>query len=113
MGGPGLAARAFAAGLVDECHLLLAPIAVGGGTRSLPDDLRVRLELRDERRFANGMVHLHYRVTRVAVVPRSRVTERRTRLCSERGRLRDDAPEPWEGDTEMRERDCPMGRRET
>jgi dihydrofolate reductase len=62
VGGPGLAAVAFAAGLVDECHVLLAPISVGGGTRSLPQDLRVQPELQDERRFENGMVHLHYAV---------------------------------------------------
>jgi riboflavin biosynthesis pyrimidine reductase len=47
--------------VVDECHLLLAPIIVGGGKRSLPDDVRVKLELLDERRFGNGMVHLRYR----------------------------------------------------
>jgi riboflavin biosynthesis pyrimidine reductase len=47
--------------LVDECHLFVAPIVVGGGTRSLPDDVRVRLELLDERHFGNGFVHLHYR----------------------------------------------------
>ena len=62
IGGPGLAAHALRAGLVDECHLLLHPILVGGGTRSLPDDVRVDLELLDERRFGNGVVHLHYRV---------------------------------------------------
>jgi dihydrofolate reductase len=60
VGGPTLAAHAFAAGLVDECHLFLAPIVVGGGTRSLPDSVRVELELLDERRFGNDMVHLHY-----------------------------------------------------
>ena len=60
--GPGLAAHALRAGLVDECHLLLHPILVGGGTRSLPDDVRLELELLDERRFGNGVVHLHYRV---------------------------------------------------
>jgi dihydrofolate reductase len=60
VGGPGLAAHALAAGIVDECHLLLVPMVVGGGTRALPDDLRLRLELLDERRFANGTVHLHY-----------------------------------------------------
>jgi dihydrofolate reductase len=59
--GPDLAAQAFRAGLVDECHLFVAPIAVGGGKRSLPDGVRVRLELLDERRFGNGMVYLHYR----------------------------------------------------
>jgi dihydrofolate reductase len=59
--GPNLAAHAFRAGLVDECHLFVVPIAVGGGKRSLPNGVRVRLELLDERRFANGMVYLHYR----------------------------------------------------
>jgi dihydrofolate reductase len=62
VGGPELAAQAFAAGLVDECHLFLNPIMVGGGTKSLPDKLRVALELLDERRFAAGVVHLHYRL---------------------------------------------------
>jgi dihydrofolate reductase len=61
VGGPDLAAQAFKAGLVDECHLFVAPMVVGGGTRSLPDDVRLKLELLDERRFGNGMVYLHYR----------------------------------------------------
>ena len=61
VGGAELAAQAFRAGLVDECHLFVAPIAVGGGKRSLPDDVRVELELLGERRFGNGMVYLHYR----------------------------------------------------
>jgi dihydrofolate reductase len=61
VGGPDLAAQAIKAGLVDECHLFLTPILVGGGTRSLPNDVGVKLELLDERRFANGVVHLHYR----------------------------------------------------
>ncbi len=61
VGGPDLAARAFGAGLVDECHLLLTPVLVGGGRRALPDHVRLRLELRDVRRFGNGVVHLHYR----------------------------------------------------
>jgi dihydrofolate reductase len=59
--GPDLAAQAFRAGLVEECHLLVAPIVVGGGKRSLPDDVRLELELLEERRFGSGMVHLHYR----------------------------------------------------
>ena len=59
--GPGLASHAIKSGLVDECHLFLAPIVVGGGTRALPDDVRLKLELLDERRFANGMVYLRYR----------------------------------------------------
>jgi dihydrofolate reductase len=60
VGGPNLAAHAFGAGLVDECHLFLAPIVVGGGNRALPDGVRVRLALLDERRFANGVVFLRY-----------------------------------------------------
>jgi len=63
VGGPELAAQAIRAGLVDEYHVFLAPIIVGGGTRSLPDDARVELELVDERRFASGFVYLHYEVT--------------------------------------------------
>ena len=61
VGGPHLAARAIEAALVDEYHLFLAPIVVGGGTQALPDDVRVELELADERRFGNGVVQLHYR----------------------------------------------------
>jgi dihydrofolate reductase len=60
VGGPDLAAQAIGAGLVDECHLFLSPVLVGGGTRALPNDVRVNLELLDERRFGNGVVHLHY-----------------------------------------------------
>jgi dihydrofolate reductase len=62
VGGPHLAAHAFKAGLVDECHLFLNPVVVGSGNRALPSDGRVNLELLDERRFVNGVVHLHYRV---------------------------------------------------
>ena len=61
VGGPDLAAQAIMAGLVDECHLFLAPIVVGGGKPSLPDNVQLKLELRDVRRFGNGVVHLHYR----------------------------------------------------
>jgi dihydrofolate reductase len=61
VGGPGLAAHAFKAGLIDECHLFFAPIVVGGGKQSLPDNVRLRLELLDERRFGSGMIYLRYR----------------------------------------------------
>jgi dihydrofolate reductase len=61
VGGPDLAAQALKARLVDECHLLVVPVVVGGGKPSLPNDVRMRLELLDERRFGNGVVHLHYR----------------------------------------------------
>jgi dihydrofolate reductase len=62
IGGPELAGQALAAGLVDECHLLLGPIVVGGGRRALPDGVRLRLELLEQRRFRSGVVHLRYRV---------------------------------------------------
>jgi len=61
VGGPELAAQAIEAGLVDEYHLFLVPVVVGGGKRSLPEHVRVNLELWDERRFRNGAVYLHYR----------------------------------------------------
>jgi dihydrofolate reductase len=63
VGGPNLAAQALEAGLVDECHLLLAPVVVGGGKQALPDDFHLELELLGQRRFANGVVHLHYRAS--------------------------------------------------
>ena len=59
--GPALAAHAIRAGLVDEYHLLIAPIIVGGGNPFLPGKVPVKLELLDERRFDNGMVHVRYR----------------------------------------------------
>ena len=61
VGGPDLATQAIKAGFVDECHMFIAPVVVGGGKRSLPNDVSVKLELLDERRFGNGVVHLHYR----------------------------------------------------
>jgi dihydrofolate reductase len=62
VGGPDLAAQAIKAGLVDEYQLFVTPVVVGGGKRSLPDGIRLKLELMDERRFGNGVVHLHYRI---------------------------------------------------
>jgi dihydrofolate reductase len=60
VGGPGLAAHALRAGIVDEIQLFLVPVVVGGGTRALPDGLRLDLDLLDERRFAGGAVYLRY-----------------------------------------------------
>jgi dihydrofolate reductase len=60
IGGASLAAHAFGAGLVDECHLFLVPVVVGGGKRSLPEGTRVNLELIERGRFGNGTVHLRY-----------------------------------------------------
>jgi dihydrofolate reductase len=62
VGGPDLAAQAIEAGLVDEYHVFVSPIVLGSGKQSLPDNVRLKLELLDERRFGNGMVHLHYRL---------------------------------------------------
>ena len=62
VGGPHLAAAALRASLVDECHFFLCPFVVGGGIASLPDGVRFGLDLLHEHRFANGVVHLHYRV---------------------------------------------------
>jgi dihydrofolate reductase len=61
VGGPALAAEAIRAGLVDEYHLVVSPVVVGGGKRALPGDVRLQLELAGQRRFGNGVVHLHYR----------------------------------------------------
>jgi dihydrofolate reductase len=62
VGGPALAAQAIEAGLVDECHLFLTPVVVGGGTPAFARKALVRLDLLDEHRFEGGVVHLHYRV---------------------------------------------------
>jgi dihydrofolate reductase len=62
IGGPGLAAHALAAGLVDEVHVLLSPHVVGGGLRAFPDGVHLPLELVDERRFGSGTVYVRYRV---------------------------------------------------
>jgi len=61
IGGATLAAAALEAGLVDECQVFVNPVAVGGGLRFLPDGLRLRLELVEERTFGNGVVYLRYR----------------------------------------------------
>ncbi len=60
VGGATLAAQAIRTGLVDEIQLLVVPIVIGGGKRVLPSNVRVELDLLDERRFANGMVYLRY-----------------------------------------------------
>jgi len=61
VGGPTLAAHAIRTGLVDEYHLFVVPVMIGGGKRVLPSNVCVKLALLDERRFANGMVYLRYR----------------------------------------------------
>jgi dihydrofolate reductase len=59
--GPNLAAQAIRAGLVEEYHLLVVPIMLGGGKRILPSNVGVKLDLLDERRFGNGWIYLRYR----------------------------------------------------
>jgi dihydrofolate reductase len=61
VGGATLAAHAFDAGLVDECHLFVGPVLVGGGKPAFPSDARVQLELQEEHRFGNGVMYLRYR----------------------------------------------------
>ncbi len=61
VGGPGLAGEAIRAGLVDQYHIFINPIVVGGGTPALPSDAHVELELVDQHRFGSGVIHLHYR----------------------------------------------------
>ena len=63
VGGAELAGQAVRAGVLDELHLFVTPIVVGAGTRSLPEDAHVTLELLDERRFTNGVMYLRYRQT--------------------------------------------------
>ena len=63
IGGPELAAHAFRSGLIDECQLFLTPIIVGGGKQALPDNVRLELELLDERRFDSGVVFLRYQTS--------------------------------------------------
>ena len=67
VGGANLAGQAIAAGLVDEIHLLMSPLLIGAGKAALPD-VRLDLELVSERRFGNGVIHLHHRVTDPALI---------------------------------------------
>lgn len=62
IGGATLAGAAFRAGLIDELHLFVSPIVVGGGLRALPDEVRIELDLLDERRFTAGVAYLSYAV---------------------------------------------------
>jgi len=62
VGGANLAAHAFEAGLIEECHLFIGPAVVGRGKPALPSELRATLELLDERRFDNGVVYVRHRI---------------------------------------------------
>ena len=63
VGGTDLAARAFGAGLVDECHLFFWPVVLGGGKCAFPVKARLDLQLLKERRSRGGVTHLHFRIT--------------------------------------------------
>ena len=63
IGGANLAARAFEAGLVDECQLFVWPMILGGGKPAFPAGVRANLTLLDEHQFGNGVLHLRYRVS--------------------------------------------------
>ena len=60
IGGANLAGQAIEAGLVDEMHLFLSPVTVGGGTPALPEHFQSKLELMTIDRFTSGVVHLEY-----------------------------------------------------
>jgi len=64
IGGPGLAAAALRAGLVDELRWIAVPVLVGGGTAWLPSGVRAGLELVDDRRFTSGAAYRSYRFVR-------------------------------------------------
>ena len=66
VGGPGLAAQALAAGLVDEFALFVVPVVIGSGKAALPPGLRLQLELVDHRSFGNGTVYMHHRLGEAA-----------------------------------------------
>lgn len=62
VGGAQLAARAFDAGLVEECHLFIRPVVVGGGKPALPGGMRADLDLLEEVRLSGDVVYVRYRV---------------------------------------------------
>ena len=62
IGGANIAAQAFKAGLVDECHLFMSPVLIGEGKPAFPRDKRIELELVDERRFPNGAIYLRHSI---------------------------------------------------
>ena len=72
--GPGLAQHAFASGLVDEIHLFVYPVMVGGGKPGLPDGVHADLELVDQQRFRSGVVYLHHRLALKTPLERSTLT---------------------------------------
>lgn len=60
IGGPHLAAAAIRANIIDEYHLIIAPVMIGSGLHWLPKDVNIKLKLTNVHQFANGFVHLQY-----------------------------------------------------
>jgi dihydrofolate reductase len=54
IGGAELASIALEAGLIDECHLVVHPLIVGGGKPAFRTMSRRNLELLESRRFDTG-----------------------------------------------------------
>ena len=46
--------------LVDELHLLLYPLSVGGGKRLFPENVQTKLKLESATTYPSGVVNLHY-----------------------------------------------------
>jgi dihydrofolate reductase len=51
-------------GLVDELHLLVYPITLGGGKRVLPNGVLATFDLKSATPYPTGVVGLHYAVRR-------------------------------------------------
>jgi dihydrofolate reductase len=60
-GGRRLVSDLLARRLVDELHLMVNPVAIGGGLPVFPQGRREPLELMDVNRFDCGVTAVHYR----------------------------------------------------
>jgi dihydrofolate reductase len=61
VGGAGLASELIEHNLIDDYHVFMCPILLGGGTPYFPAmERRIELELLDTRTFAGGVEYLHY-----------------------------------------------------
>jgi dihydrofolate reductase len=62
IGGAQFAGLALEAGLVDECHLFINPIAVGHGKPAFRTAIPFQFELLETRHFSTGVVYVRYRM---------------------------------------------------
>ncbi|MEO7117769.1 MAG: dihydrofolate reductase family protein [Candidatus Limnocylindrales bacterium] len=60
VGGPTLASAFIERGLVDEFQLVVHPVVIGAGTPFFPAGCRLKLTLRETRRFKSGATYLGY-----------------------------------------------------